>query len=322
LALLALGCTLLPGGAGAVPEDEIVPEGVWGVRLMFRSETQDSTIDRGGRNAKLINYVIPEDDIRAEVDGQIERSIRRHDVLLTYGISDSWNLSLNVPYLEMEQDSSLTSASADPEVQAAVARLQSESLSGLGELTLTSLHRPVFSDWNSLVMGYGLNYPAGGQEQPYVGSNTFALHTPVASVFGLVHYTRYPAINRSRFDVRGWVALSLTDDVTTAQGDSRKLEQGNRVSIRAGWSQEIGSVSAGLEVEILDQRNNTLGGERLSDRLRAQFLRLHVGFGNLAELESGPMAFPYQFNIQFESLQRGTNVPDGDNVSLIFQTYF
>lgn len=319
---MALAVLLAPGVARAIPEDDVVPEGVLGIRLNLRQETQSRTIDRGSRHADLINYVIPNDTIRAEVDGTIERSIRTYDLLLTYGISDSWNLSLNLPYMELKQDSTLFTTSSDPEVQGALEGLETRRQSGLGDITVTSLHRPKFGDWNAVEWGWGVIRPTGEQEAPYVGAPTFDRRSAANSVFGFFHYTRFPAISRSRFDLRFWGAVARRDTVTVPGGERKTVDVGNRTSLRMGWAQELGPAAMGLEVDILDKRSNSVANERLQDPARAHVLRYYLGFGNMTRLESQPLAFPYQLNIQFEQVLRGTNVPDGDTVTVSLQTYF
>lgn len=319
--LVAILAVILPAKAAALFEDVIVPEGSWGARVMLDLETQDSTVDRASRTALLINYVIPDDDVRAQVEGGIERSRQQFDFLFTYGVSDQWNISLNIPFVEFEQDSSLSTNSTDPEVAALVDRLQSETLSGFGDLTLTSLHRPLFSDWNAFLWGYGLIKPLGGQENPYEGTQTFDIRSPASSLFLFLHYTRYPGIRGARFDARGWAAKALKETVSVPGGEA-PLVLGNRVSLKFGWSQEMGPVTLGLEGEFFDQRTSTVGPARTGDQARAQFLRLHLGFGNLAGLETGPLAFPYRLDIQFESLERGSNVPQGNRVRVALQTFF
>lgn len=320
-ALGAIAWLLLPGKALALFEDEMVPEEVWGVRIMLDLVNRDSTVDRASRGGPLINYVIPDVEIRSQVEGGITRSIRRFDFLFTFGMRDNWNLSLNVPYLRLEQNSTLETTSEDPEVLAVVERLQSEELSGLGDLVLTSLHRTVFSDWNAVLFGYGIKYPFGGQQSDYVGTPTFDLVSPGSSVFFLFHYTRYPAFTGARFDIRLWGEQGIKSSASVPGGE-QKVDEGNETSLSVGWSQEFGPVTAGLEGEFFNQRSNSLAGNRLFDQVRAQFLKFHLGFGNLAGLEKGPVAFPFRFDLQVEILERGSNLPTGERLLLSLQTFF
>ncbi len=327
LAILAalvffLALFLAPPRAMALIEDDVVPEGAWGARLRLHLETQDATLDKASRFAPLINYVIPDDEIRAQVEGNIERSIQRLDFLFTYGVTDRWNLSLNIPYLELEQDSTLEPTSTDPDVVALVERLQSKKLSGTGDYTLTSLHRTIFSDWNAFLVGYGFIVPSTSQQGVYVGAPTFDTVSAVTSTFVLFHYTRYPAIHGARFDLRAWGSTGFKGRASVPDGPEKKLEPGNRISLLFAWSQEFGPVSSGLEYEFFDQRSGSLNGTRLKDQARGQYLRFQLGFGNLAGLEKGPLAFPFRFDMQIESLERGSNLPKGERILFTLQTYF
>ncbi len=321
-ALAALAFFLAPPRALALIEDDVVPEGAWGARLSLHLETQDATKDNASRFAPLINYVIPDDEIRAQVEGNIERSIRRLDFLFTYGVTDTWNLSLNIPYLELEQDSTLFPTSDDPGVAAVVERLQSKKLSGTGDFTLTSMHRTVFSDWNGFLFGYGLIVPSTSQQEVYVGAPTFDTVSAVTYTFLLFHYTRYPAIHGARFDLRAWGSAGIKGRASVPDGPEQKLEPGNRTSLKFAWSQEFGPVASGLEYEFFEKRSGSLNGTRLKDQARGQYLRFQMGFGNLAGLEKGPLAFPFRFDMQIESLERGSNLPKGERMVFTLQTYF
>ncbi len=191
-ALLAVLLLLLPALAPAAVDDEFVPEGTLFTRITLRTETQDRAISRLNKPDTFKDYAIPNAAIRGEISGDIEREVTRFDFRFTLGLSDSWNISLNVPWLDLKQNSTL-STSGSAEAVATVARLQSDSISGLGEIEFTNLHRPIFSDWNAFIWGYGLAYPGSSQQSPYHDSSTFDLSTPVPWSFIFIHYTRYPA---------------------------------------------------------------------------------------------------------------------------------
>ncbi|MCZ6728974.1 MAG: hypothetical protein O7C61_04640 [SAR324 cluster bacterium] len=318
-ALLFAGI-LLPVLAFASVDDEFVPEGTLFTRFSSRLETQDRAIDRGKRENALKEYVIPEASNRSQINGSIEREITRHDLRFTYGFSDNWNMSLNIPYLQMEQRSSLSTASAN--LQATVARLQSDKISGIGQVDLVNMHRPVFSDWNGFIWGYGLSLPGSGQQTPYHDSTTFDLGPPVRRVFIFTHYTRYTSLPRSRFDLRVLLRMGLKRSVETTSGTNQVLTPGNQVRLKLNWSQEIGAVFYGLELDRAVDRANRLDNESLSDKRNSQTLRLQLGFGNLLDLEQGPVDFPYQVQVQVETVERGFNHPFGSAVTLSLLMYF
>lgn len=321
-ALLAMVLVLLlPALAPAAVDDEFVPEGTLFTGFTLRTVTQDRAISRLSKSQTFKDYAIPEASIRGQISGDIEREITRYDFRFTLGLSDTWNISLNLPLLDMKQNSTLaTSGSA--EAVATVARLQSDSISGIGEIEFTSLHRPVFSDSNAFIWAYGLTLPGAGQQSPYHDSSTFDLSTPVPWMFFFIHYTRYPALPRARFDVRFKVRRGIQRSVDTTTGQKQRLIPGNQILLKFNWTQDIGIFSYGFELERIDLRDNRLGGENLFDGEKAQTLRLLLGLGNLADLEEGPVGFPYQVRLEVEKVNRGFNHPFGDTLTLSLLMFF
>lgn len=269
------------------------------------------------------NYLIREPSLREEIEGSITRSITRYDLRTTYGISDSWNISLNIPFVEINQNSTISPLSgASASAQELADLLQTRTIQGVGDVELTSLHRPLFSDWNALVWGYGFTIPGESQTEPYVDATSLQLGEPAPMAFGFVHYTRFTALPRSRFDFRPFVRHMFSAPVTVASGETRRLEPVNRLSVKFDWSQELGNFVYGLGAEFMGQGEHTINGERLVDQVRGQIVRTRIGYGNMAGLEDGPQSFSYQLQLEFRSVLRAANIPHGDHMTLSILTFF
>ena len=321
-ALLVAGLLALPWPAGAVGE-EIAPDGGFLTRVSLRLENQDSAFDQSGESGPMKNFLIKDPLIRDEISGDITREVTRYDLRFTYGLSDTWNLSLNLPFVEVRQNSTLTAnAGASTGARETADLLQSATIQGLGDVELTSLHRPLFSDWNAFTWGYGITYPGSSQKSPYVGTTSLELGRPAPAIHMFIQYTRYPAVEHARFDFSGRVVSQLGGAVTVPGGAERRLQRLNEGAVRMDWTHEIGYIFYGLGIEFLNQSEHTLSGQRLADQIRAQFLRLSIGMGNLAELEQGPIAFPYQLRLEFQDVQRGANIPNGSHITLSLQMFF
>ena len=315
----------LPSAAFGLLEDEMVPEGKWFFRASVRQATQQKFFDRGKNEGTLKDALIPDPELRSQIEGDITRKIFRTDLLFTFGASDRWNLSLNLPYLDMTQESSLAVTSgASPEAAAELEQrqLQNRALSGVGDVRLPSQHRPVFSDRAGFIWGYGLVIPGGGQQTPFVDRTTFDLRSPLPAYFVFLHPTAYPGGSRSRLDFRVLAEKGVRGNVDTPAGERKTLDPGSRTAVTVGYSGEIGPVALGAEAELRMARASTLARERLGDTVRALAGRFHLGIGNVAQLEEGPVAFPYQLLLEVEHIARGTNTPLGSFFSFTFQTYF
>lgn len=322
-AAVMLAGAALPGPALGDVEDEIVPGSVLHTRLSLLLETQDTALDQSGTHGPLKNFLVRDTALRDEIEGSITRNVTRYDLRTTYGISDSWNLSLNIPFVEVEQVSTLGGTpGASVEALELADLLQSQTISGIGDVELTSLHRPVFSDWNAFTWGFGLLFPGSGRESPYVGATSLQLGEPTVQLHGFVHYTRFPALPRSRVDFRVAMRHQLNEQITVANGETRRLEPVNSLSFKLGWSQELGNFLYGLGAEFIGQGEHTVNGERLVDQVRAQIIRTRIGYGNLSGLEQGPLSFPYQLRLEHRNVLRGADIPDGDHFTLSFLAYF
>lgn len=303
-------------------EDEFVPRGVVHSRVAVRSERLDGALDKQGDPQTLKHYLIRDEAVRDQVTGEITRQITRYDFSFGYGLSDSWNLALNLPFLQLEQTSDLATTSPDTDIATLLAELQTESRSGLGDLRLTSLHRPVFSDRNGFIWGYGAEIPSGANTAYYVDNTTFDVSNQTAAAFIFLHYAHFPALRRSRLDLRVEVKMGAAGAVTVAGGTQATLRPGNQLRVNLGWRQEFGDFGAELEMELDASRPSWLDGEVGGDAERGVRARLHLDYGNLAELETGPVGFPFRFGLQIQTLISGANVPDGQIVSAAFQFFF
>ncbi len=318
-AVLLLG---LPRAGHAVLRDEIVPEGVWLLRAAVSQRTEERAFSRLNVEAPLLEYVVPAAEDSAQITGEITRDVQRSALLATYGLSDGWNLSLTLPFVRVEQTSTLATESADPAVQAAVGRLASRDISGTGQLRLMSLHRPVFTDSLGIVLGLGYATPGDDLQGPWAGRSTLRLDDPTPRIVGVFHLTFYPLIERSRFDVR--LGLELGEDKTVAlpAGDRASLNTGNRGQFAMGWHQEFGPFLTGLTFLHTTLSQSSLDGLTQGDSVTETALRLRVGYGNLDALEAGPIAFPYRVVLQFHQTVQGFNTPLREELTLSLTTYF
>lgn len=329
----ALTCALAGPAAGTptpgrVPSeavsarDEVVPDGVWLAEVALFREHQDTAHDRSNERDPLSDYLLPDRTVQRRTRGAVTRTVNRVDLRLTYGISDTWNLFVEWPYLALEQHSTLEATTADPEVQQAVDNLDDETLSGMGDLRLLSMHRPVFSDRNGFVWGYGLTHPVQERDAG-PGPLALALRGPDATLRGFLHYTRYlVSVARARFDFRAEAGTGLGGTARNAAGKKQSFRTGNFGQVNLGYFQEIGPAGLGLEVEQFVRGESRLAGVSQDDPVKETLLRLRLAYGNLRALEEGPLDWPYQAHLLVERTLQGFNVIESDGVTLALRWYF
>lgn len=320
LLLGALGCAVAAGGASAA-QDEIVPAGAWSHELALFYQEQDRAYNRFGNLTALRSFLLPGLDARRTTTGFITRTVTRLEFRFTYGLSDSWNLSLEIPYLSLDQDSKLVSTSTDPLVGEEVKSFRRQSLSGLGDGRLTLLHRPLFSDRNAVLWGFGYTQALADREaRP--GQHALGLGSPSPSLRAFVHYTRFPRVERSRFDLRFQFEMGIDGEIDTFDEGSQPFRKGNAATFQLGWSQEFGRFAAGVQLSEMRRSQSRLDGAGQDDPEKETAARLRLGYGNLVELERQPLPFPYLLTIEFERSLRGFNVIFRDGTTLSLQYFF
>jgi hypothetical protein len=322
----AVTALMAAAAAGArAAQDEIVPAGVWRVQVELAARTEDTAFDTSGDEGPLLNLLVPSETVRASLSGEVVRDVRRADLLLGYGMSDTWSLVLQVPYVQIRQTSTLANTGApDADVDAAAARLQSRDVSGLGALRVGSLHRSVFSDRHAFTYGLGVVQPLSRAASPWAGRGTLLLDVPTTRLYGNLHYTYYPIGRRDRLEVRGEAGIAFTKHLELASptGTSGQVVPGNDIGGYVGWGRELGPLSTDVGLRLFRQARSEIDGDGQGDTASETALRLAAGFGNLNRLEQGPVAFPFQAQFVVESTVSGSSVPARVEARVGLKFYF
>lgn len=321
-ALLWLACLALPPPAAAQAQDEVVPAGVWRLHVDTSMHTDSASFVATHRHQSLLDYLVPDATVRDSLQGDVRRSTHRVALTATYGLSDTWNLVVSMPWARVAQTSTVTSTSSNAAVQTQLQRLRTRTISGVGNLRVTSLHRPVFSDRHGLVLGYGLDWPIRRPDSPWAGRGTLLVDSPFPRAFGLLHYTFYPFIPRTHLDVRAEIGLAFTETQALVGGGHATVNPGNDGRTSIGWMQEFGRISTGISARALRQGGSLINHRRQPDQVSWFGVRLEVGYGNLTELEQAPIAFPYQVMLQYEQGVAGYKAPVGQELRVNLRFYF
>jgi hypothetical protein len=322
--LLALGlAALLAPAAARAAEDEFVPGGAWLLLVKVTEETQRDAIARDAQRHPLATYVLGDAKLRDRVSGGIVRRVVQTDTLLGFGIGDSWNLNLSAPYRSIRQESNLTTVSADPAVTGVVDGLRERTVSGVGNVRLTSLHRPLFSDTDAIVLAWGVTMPGGPPQSDYIGRTTLDVGVPYQALTGAFQYTHYPlSVNRSRVDLRASFDLGFDAFVNTPTGKHVLLHPPNNGGLLINWEQEFETLGYGIFVRHQSTTQTFLGGSAQGDATKETRLGGRITMGNLATLETRPLRLPFQAGLEFDSLVLGYNVPETARYTLFLRTYF
>jgi hypothetical protein len=323
LALLASVLAALPPAVRAA-EDDFVPAGIFRFSAAVSHETQTKAVARDSVNHGLEVYALPNPADARKVTGTLSREINETDLQLQLGLTDRWNVSLAVPYVQAIQHSTLrvNDPAADPALTATVANLNERTVSGMGNFRLTSLHRPIFTDANAVVWGWGFTESPERNTGVYTGTGSLQTRDPYGSLFGLFHFTHYPQQVRGRFDLRAEYILPLIDKVNLPTGQRVSILGAPGVLTSAGWEHEPGAWGYGLRVDQKATLQSRLDGESQEDPVKEWIFHAQLGYGNLIALEAAPIRFPYQVSLTWDATFFAYNAPIRDRWGLLFFTYF
>ncbi|MFI5399554.1 MAG: hypothetical protein ACHQZQ_00700 [SAR324 cluster bacterium] len=333
--LAASLASFVPMARGA--QDDMVPEGVFRFQVSETYETQTTATARDGKIHDLAVYALPDPNDATQVSGTLWREIYQTDLQLQFGLTDRWNVSLAVPYVQAVQHSTLRvnnnyssggdsycNASSSPpcDLAATVANLQSRTLAGFGNYRLTSLHRPVFTDANALTWGWGLNASLESNAGVYTGDGSLQTRDPYGSLFSMIHYTHYPELARSRVDIRMEYVHPLVDKVTLPTGQRVSILGGPQFLTSIGWEHEPGSWGYGFRIDQKNTLQTELAGESQDDPVKEWIFHAQLGYGNLIQLENAPIHFPFQVSLTWDITFSAYNAPMRDRWGLTYFTYY
>ena len=321
-----LGCLVLmlclPPAWVRAEENEIVPAGAWLLRTGYGEDHLDASIGRDNADGPLTRFLIPEVGTRALIDGTVERKEQWWELLLGFGLSDTLNVHLQTAYHSVEQTSTLSTASTDATAKSEVARLESREVSGMGATILTGLYRPVYTDRSAIRLGLGVSVPGEGLVGPYAGRSTLSVGNPHTEYFAIFHNTTYFFLTRARIDIRLKFGMSEERELELASGGQGHVNPGSFGELFLGYEHNLGGFFYGLGAEV-DQRGKAkINGVLQGDSVQNMFYRVQLGAGNLDDLEEGPLAFPYQFLLQWDQTVQGFNTPLHNTLRVLFKTYF
>ena len=322
------GCTIA-ALFSAIPaahaiDDDLVPAGIVRFSVATSHETQNKAVARDSVNHGLEVWALPDPSDTGRVAGTLSREINETDLNVQLGITDHWNLTLVLPYVEAIQHSSLqvTDPTADAAFRTAIASLKSKAISGMGNYRFTTSNRPLFTDSNAIIWGLGITGSTERNAGIYTGTGTFQNRDPYGTWLGFFRYSHYPQLARSRIDARVEYQLPQLDHVTLATGERATILGGPIILSSFGWEHEPSAWGYGMRVDQRTTLQTRIDGEAQNDPVKEWIFHAQLSYGNLIALEEAPIRHPYQAQLAWDTTFFAYNAPIRDRWTLKFVTYF
>lgn len=295
--------------AVALEIEQPLPPGVAELQVRYQVRPSYSEVWGTAGSSISLKRLVLGPNYNPAFSGSIQRneSQLRFDFLL--GWTPNWTLGATVPWEQKEQSISLAlvnPSAASSELQRVAANVQSENLSGLGDVSLwmryelSNSYRWYWTLTPQLVLptgstgtARGLDGLSIGDEQIDVGLKLQAQWYPAQSE-GWRQHTSLEGINQ------------IAGERETLTGEKVRYLPGNLLDLRYGWTYEQQNFMLGTEFQLNYQTRSKLGGETGIVRRLYQW-NLELGYGNLNLLEQQALPLPFQVRVGWMRPFQGEN---------------
>ncbi len=297
-----------------------MPEGVFSSRYELSTSSYNSVLDRSKKTDLLKELLdrnsIGEDDIK----GDLAYTSTVHSFMLQYGLYDSLNVALVVPFVINKRESNLEVANTGnaSHIQFASDYESAES-QGIGDISLIATWRPVYSDSNDFRVGIELN---GNNGQYHLSdSDNVSLGNGANDLEILLRWLVYSSESEFRTDVELAVLATETIEITEDDTDY-EIKKGNNVHLGIDLSDNLGSINYGGGLKVVTSGKTQINDVDQGDNYLAFYYKLFLNFGNLKRLEESTISLPWYAGVYFEDIFIGTNAPAASTFGIKATLYF
>lgn len=296
-----------------------VPDGVSLVSLEAAWSSHNAFLNSGSESTPALAVYRDRSDVDDDaVSGSVAHEKTAVILNAQYGLFNSFNLGVSVPYLMQKRNSDITLNDA---TQSAFAEsIDNAESSGAGDIEIYGFWRVIYSDVADLQLGLALN----GDNAPYNSDDhqSLALGSGSKELSLLLRYCLYSIHSPLKlaieleyvFAEKGTVKLTDGRDVTKKQENSTFANFDLSSHQNAlGYGGGLGVASVGL---------TKLDGVSMEDGYLAYSLRGFVTYGNLYLLENQFVQHPWEIRLLAEKNVAGNNAPDSQTLSLKLTTFF
>ena len=297
----------IPQKVQALDEETRIPAGVSLSRFKLISQPTFSEAYNGfGERVPLDSILIRDEQLKDWTTGSISREATVLESTWVYGISQDWILEMVLPVVSMKQSSSLelkNGAPSNSEWNTILQNLQSETVSGLGDIRLKAGYEMGASTKWFVRGGFKLTLPSGSSGTPR-GVYAFSAGEKITDAGLFLHINWYPFVRGLRNGIRFSQSSAMEGERETLSGEKHSYLKGNRLEFQYQWSYERSDFFYGFEIHHLKQLESQLDGGANDQGYLDQGL-LEIGWGNLNQLEEKPLDLPWQIRLGHRKPLRG-----------------
>ena len=228
LLIILVYAFIIPTTLSAIELENRIPASIWEVETRFQFTPSYSRAFNGyGQEAPLQQLMLWDREWRDSVEGELQREEQRLEFRVAYGLTEKWMIEATVPLVQKKQTSTLNFSTATSSQQKVLDSLASETLSGLGDISLKfAKDLSATTTWYNRG-GYTVRLPTANSGTPR-GIAANAIGDGHGSVGAFVHFTWFPLTHGIRNGFRLEGSNELVGKRETLEGEKVYYAAGHR----------------------------------------------------------------------------------------------
>lgn len=298
---------------------EFVPEGVSLTSLEISRTTYDQYLSKNSETTSTLDVYRERNGIDSSAaTGSIDHETSIARLQFQYGLFNTINLGISVPYLDTQRSSDIN---LNDSGQSEFLDFAGDaSASGMGDIEIYGIWRLIYTDTADFQLGISLN----GDNAPYNGDkpDKLALGSGSKELSLFLRLFGYSIQSTAMLAFEAeylWV-----EDATVKSLDGRNVNKSAENSVEAnikvaGVSDAIG-YGGGIRIQSIGA--SKLDNVSLKDGYLVYSLIGFISIGNLNILEKQFIRHPWEAHLQMEKNIYGVNAPNAQILSIKLSTYF
>ncbi|MBU3916099.1 hypothetical protein KKA14_11240, partial [bacterium] len=298
---------------------DFLPKGVFLFSYGIESSTSDQMLYSGMSTESIVKNLLNRENVdSSEVSGSIDYTDIIQLVTFQYGLFENINLGITIPSVIRKRNSSLSSSTVEGINFSG--KYQSAETNGIGDIEIWGNWRLVYSD--SVDFRMGVSIIAGNAPYNYDSSTKMPLGDGAPGMGFFIRCIIYSQIDEYITDIRFKVTSPMDSTVTDSSGESLEMRRGNSLEGYIMLSKNIEAWNFGGGLNGITKSQAMIGDEGQSDGYVNYSLTLFAGYGNLNQLEQGPIAIPWNIKLSLNSVFAGNNTLQKRAIGLTGYLYF
>lgn len=317
--IILLGFIL--GFSGVVVNAQVqdfLPENVFGVDYSFSGQSYDKVHTSGGQKSVLKSELENNDIDESEVSGSIKHLEYKYTLGFRYGLSNTWNFGVELPYIYRKRTSDLKDSDGDN--SSFVDAYQSAESSGLGDYSLWLMWRAAYTELHNLQ--FGLKFKDNNADYNYDKNDELALGSGTRDVTWILRYFVYPYSNTMRYNLDVFLTYSFDDKIKDTSGEKVTLKRGASQQVRFGVYDYFKNFYYQAGVNYKNEASAVIDDVSREDGIKGFFFDISVGLSNLDNLEEGSVSLPWEIEFELRGNVSGDNLPATAILGLKGSVYF